>query len=213
MSITFSSIKNWVIITLIVVVVLLRACQPKPTDLTNYIEINGTEYELLSHKRDTIYLDTVVEVPVYIPVQPEPIPQPIPQEVDTLAILNDYYAKYAYNDEIKIDSMGMAYIRDTISQNKILSRNVRFDIEYPSITETITVKEPPVNKVYVGGTMGFDRPSFINHISANGLFITKTDKVYGLGIGASAQNINGETGITPYIEASMYWKISLRRKR
>lgn len=217
MNTIFKSIKNWIIVILIGIVVIMRILQPAPTDLTEYIKINGKKYELLQQKIDTVWIPqkTIVKTEyVPVPATPIPTPQPIPQDIDTLAILKDYYAKYTYTDEIKMDSIGVVYINDTISQNKIISRSARFEYKLPTITKTTFVKEPPVTKLFIGGSIGFNKPTFINHITGKLILLTKKDRMYGLGIGATTQQFTPtKSGITPFIEGSILWKIKLRRKK
>lgn len=210
MKIKFNKI---VIIILIVTIVLMRMFQPKPTDLKEYIKIGGKKYELLSKKVDTFYIDTTTYIAPYVP-KPQPpiiikVPIEIPQNVDTLAILKKYYAKNIYKDTIKIDSIGFAYINDVVSENKITSRFAKFNYKIPVITNTSIAKEPPVNKVFIGGELGINRINFLNHFSVNTLLLTKRDKMYGLKIGA----MNQQTEIVPFVAGSIYWKISLRRKQ
>lgn len=201
---TFSNLKNWAIVILIAVVVIMRTCAPTVEQPKDIVNIDGKDYELLEHTIDTVYVDRTIEVPVYVPVQGEVIIREVPQDIDTTAILNDYYSEVVYNDEIQMDSLGTAYITDTISQNKILSRTARFEYTLPTITELTTVKALQVNKVFVGGSIGFNKVTFINNITADILLITKTDKAYGLGIGI-------DENIEPYIQGSILWKISLRK--
>lgn len=203
--------NNIVIIILIVTIVLMRMFQPKTIDLKEYIKIGGKKYELLSKKVDTVYIDTTTYIAPYIP-KPQPpiiIEVPIDVEIDTLAILKDYYVKNIYKDTIKIDSIGYAYINDVVSENKIMSRFAKFNYKIPVINNTSFVKKSPVNKVFIGGELGFNKTNFLNHFSVNTLLLTKLDKVYGLQIGA----MNQQTEIVPFVAGSIYWKISLRRKR
>ena len=70
-------------------------------------------------KRDTIYKEVIKEDIQYVPTIREVVKEVlIPVEIDTVSILREYYMKYVYTDTIEIDSIGFAYIEDTISQNK-----------------------------------------------------------------------------------------------
>ena len=75
--------------------------------------------------------------------------------VDTLSILEDYFATYAYTDTLKKDSVTFI-INDTISQNKILSRGINYSLVYPT---KIISTEREVNKreLYIGFGLGGDK--------------------------------------------------------
>lgn len=213
MNIIFKNIKVIVIALLIGVIVVMRACQPTPPDMKEYIKIGGKEYELLSKKVDTVYKDTLIYVPEY---KPYPVPGEteyveIPANIDTLAILKDYYAKYKYKDTVGVDTYGFGIISDEVSQNKVVSRSIEWDLEIPIIKETITVKELPKNQLYIGGGIGLDKVDFINNAKAGLLWKTKQDKIYGLHIGLSNRPEYIVKPIVPYIEGSIYWKIKLRK--
>ena len=109
-------------------------------------------------KRDTVYKEVIKEDIQYVPTIREVVKEVlIPTEIDTVSILREYYMKYVYTDTIEIDSIGFAYIEDTISQNKFLSRNVSYNYNIPtiidSITTTITKTLPPKNEFYIGGML------------------------------------------------------------
>jgi len=210
-----SKIKNILILILIGIGIFIWVTRPNPTDLTEYIKIGGSKYELLSKQRDTIYSDTTITKIEYIPSPPKIIKEivEIPINVDTLAILKDYYQKYYYEDVIEnIDGMGsIATIKDTITQNRIVSRTSKFDIKNKTITEIITVKEPEKLKVFMGGGVQFGTKEFgLNGASVGILVKPKNDKVFRLDVGAF--NDFGSEQITPYIGVGAYWKLTFKKK-
>jgi hypothetical protein len=215
MNIIYKNFRNILIVLLIAAVVLMRVFQPTPVDLKEYIKIGGKEYELLSKKVDTVLVpvhDTIPEyVPKYIKGKTEYIP--VPANVDTLAILKDYYTKYSYNDTVKVNTYGSGIISDEVTQNKIVNRSIIWDLKIPIVKETITVKELPKNQIYIGGGVGLDKVNLFNQVSAGFLLKTKSDKIYGVSVGISNTNINSlQPEITPFIEGSLYWKIRLRKE-
>jgi len=122
----------------------------------------------------------------------------IPTEIDTTAILKDYYSKYFYTDTLQIDTVGFAIINDTISRNTILARDIRTNILIP--TTTIT-KEIYLNKneFYWGvGLQG--RTDQINYLGGELLWRTKKRSVYGFGVGVNQD-------FQPVLSGRMYWKI------
>jgi hypothetical protein len=58
---------------------------------------------------------------------------------DTIKIISDYNRVYSYSDTIRIDTLGYAYIQDTISQNKIQGRSFKAEINEKTIYVTKTI--------------------------------------------------------------------------
>jgi hypothetical protein len=109
---------------------------------------------------------------------------------DTITIVKDYNQVKAYADTIKIDSLGYAYIQDTISQNKIQGRGFSANFNLPTITITKVIEPKPKSEVYLG-VLG-DLRAFDNKVglglglgfktAKNGLFtINATTNHYSLG--------------------------------
>ena len=69
---------------------------------------------------------------------------------DTMRIVEDYKLVRNYNDTIRIDSLGYAYISDTISENKIKGRGFKAEIETRTIRIETTKVNPPKKEVYLG---------------------------------------------------------------
>lgn len=109
---------------------------------------------------------------------------------DTITIVKDYNQAKVYSDTIRIDTLGYAYIQDTISQNKIQGRGFKAEISEKTIYVTKTIIPKPKNEVYLG-VLG-DLRSFDNKVglglglgfktAKNGLFtINATTNQYSLG--------------------------------
>ena len=186
----FKNIQTLLIVVLIALLFFQRSCSSTPTPEPEVI----TKIEV---RYDTI--ETVKEV--YVPkwrtrVVTETIS--IPTEIDTTAILQDYYTKYFYSDTLQIDTVGFAIINDTISRNTVLARDVRTNILIP--TTTIT-KEIYLNKneLYWGvGLQG--RTDQINYLGTELLWRTKKRSTYGFGLGVNQD-------FQPVLSGRMYWKI------
>jgi hypothetical protein len=69
---------------------------------------------------------------------------------DTIKIISDYSRVYSYSDTIRIDTLGYAYIQDTISQNKIQGRSFKAEINEKTIYVTKTIIPKPKKEVYLG---------------------------------------------------------------
>ncbi len=109
---------------------------------------------------------------------------------DTITIVKDYNQAKVYSDTIRIDSLGYAYIQDTISQNKIQGRSFKAEISEKTIYVTKTITPKPKKEVYLG-VIG-DLRAFDNKVglglglgyktAKNGLFtINATTNNYSLG--------------------------------
>jgi hypothetical protein len=212
----FLNIKN-IALLLLIVIVVFQQCGENKTKTGEIVKIDGKKYELIKHEIDTIevvktkivtkkgediYHETIVEHEVKVPVN-----------VDTNAILKEYYTKVLYKDVLVLpDSLGTVAVTDTISQNKILGRTFNANVKQRTIKETTIVKELPKNKLFYGIEGGFNKADVISHVGMGILLNTKKDKIYNLGIGVANRVVDGTNGgLTPYINGGVYWKIRLKK--
>lgn len=235
MSIIFNILRKYfkeiLIVGLIIVVLLMRSCSGGDTVADkDIVKVDGKKFELVKHTVDTIFVEKRVEVPTYIPKYITKIKNvivEIPANVDSLQIIKDYFTKYKVKDtlqltydfdpDITIDSLGtkpnptlgFGIITDTISQNKIISRDVVWNFKIPTIYNTTVVKELPKRKFYYGIGAAFDKTNFLNQAKIGILYKDKKDKMWGLDVGA----LNVNNTVTPYIGGSIYWKISFKKKK
>jgi hypothetical protein len=188
----FGTIQTLLIVVLIIIILLMRNCsgnsnpKPKPKEIV---------------KTTIKYIPVNKEIPVYIPKWKEKIVIDIDTflvNVDTNAILSDYYAKYYFVDTLSLDTLGYVLVEDTVTQNKIASRKVNYKVNIPKITieKTIYVNE---REFYYGlGLAG--NPKQLNYLGAEMLYRTKKKQAYGLGVGVN-QNFQ------PVITGRIFWKI------
>ena len=212
----FLNIKN-IALLLLIIVVVLQQCGENKTKTGEIVKVDGKKYELLKHEIDTIevvktkvvtkkgediYHETIVEHEVRVPVN-----------VDTNAILKEYYTKVLYKDVLVLpDSLGTVAVTDTISQNKIFGRTFNANVKQRTIKETTIVKELPKTKIFYGVEGGFNKADVVSHVGMGILVNTKKDKIYNLGIGVANRVIDGTNGgLTPYINGGVYWKIRLKK--
>ena len=215
--------KEILIVGLIVVILLMRACSGDSSiDPKDIVKVDGKDYELLEQKIDTVFIEKTIEVPKYVPkyiTKVETVTVEVPADVDSLKVVEDYYAKYIVKDtlnltydfgpEITIDSigtkpnpsLGFGYLTDTISQNKILSRKIEWNFQIPTIYNTKIVKELPKRH--------FNKTDFIQSAKFGILYKDKKDKIFGLNLGV----LNSNNNVTPYVGGSLYWKLSFNKKK
>jgi hypothetical protein len=93
---------------------------------TKFIKGNSIPFVIL----DTIYLIDTIK--------------------DTITIVKDYNQVKVYSDTMRIDSIGYAYIQDTISQNKIQGRGFSANFNLPTITITKLIEPKSKNQLYLG---------------------------------------------------------------
>jgi hypothetical protein len=191
---TFKDIKTLLIVVLVAIILLMRACSggkngtviTEPTTITKTIT-----------KWDTLKIDSLVYVPRWR-TKVTTVHDTIPTDIDTLSILKDYYAKYFYTDTLSLDSLGSIVINDTISRNSILFRNVQPNILIPTITVTNT--SYLYQREFFGGVSLGVSPTAIQNINGEILFVNKKRQAYGFGIG-----LNNE--FAPIYTGRLYWKI------
>jgi hypothetical protein len=109
---------------------------------------------------------------------------------DTIRLVEDYKLVRNYNDTIRIDSLGYAYISDTISENKIKGRGFKAEIETRTIRIETTKVNPPKKEVYlgfIGDLRRFDEKVGVGigigfKTAKNGLFtLSATTNQYSIG--------------------------------
>ena len=211
------NLKN-IAIALLIVIVVFQQCGGNKKGTGEIVKVDGKKYELIKHEIDTvevvktkvvtkkgedIYHETIVEHEVRIPVN-----------VDTNAILKEYYTKVLYKDVLVLpDSLGTVDVTDTISQNKIFGRTFNANIKQRIIKETTIVKELPKTQVYYGITGGFNKVDVVSNLGAGVLIKTKGDKIYQLGIGvANKVGTDGTNGVlSPFIGGGVFWKIKFKK--
>lgn len=139
--------------------------------------------------------------PIVIATQPPTLPQTntireIIYRNDTAAIkdiLTRYFSESNYSNTLKIDTIGTVTVIDTISQNSIKGRSYTYNLKYPVITNTITIKEPyqPRNQLYAGFEVGGNKSQLINNFGAGLLLKNKKDNIFKLN---ATLGIKGELG-------------------
>lgn len=118
---------------------------------------------------------------------------------DTIRIIQDYNTTKAYIDTIKQDS-NIFVIRDTISQNKILSRSFEANLREKTIVTKQLYVEKPKNALYLGFRGDF-RPSNGLVVLSPSLMLSAKNKAL-IGLGLDLYN-NGGFGYS----GSLYLKI------
>lgn len=198
----FGDIRNMIILVLIIVIIFLRQCSGTdgvdntPSEPTIITKVE-TKYDTITKEVTTYVPKIITRIKTEIKTEIKTDTIRLTQKIDTLSILEDYFAKYVYEDFQQLDSLNLT-IKDTISQNKILSIKIIYDLIYPTTTVTET-KYINKNEFYVGfGLNG--RTSQFNYVGGSILLRTKKKQVFGLGIGLNDQ-------FQPIISTQFLWKL------
>jgi len=188
-----------VIVILVAIILNLKGCFRTP-ERGEEINIKGKKYEVIKREIDTFYqVKTQVSYKkgedIYHEVE---VIKEIPANVDTLSILKKYYSKVFYRDTFRLkDSLGYFVINDTISKNRISSRNFQSSIRIPTIKETLYLKEI-TKDFYIGPSIQIGRPI---SLGVDAHLKSKKEILFGLGVGINSN-------VSPYVRGSFSWKIN-----
>lgn len=173
-------------------IILLRRC-----DSGDIVEPKVKIERIQTVVHDTIF-DTIPQyVPQWVYRKPDTVVETA--DVDTAAILEDYFATYTYSDTIDRDSLTI-YIDDEISKNRIASRNVKYEMIHPTKTITIT-KETIKNEweFYTGPTLAMSKKGF-RFVGVEGILRSKKNTAFKVNVGLNNE-MNFQAGF------GLHWKI------
>lgn len=181
-----------IIAVLIIIIFFLRECSGSKCQDPDVI----VETRTVIVPGDSIPYEVKVEIPVPYKVE---VVREIPSNVDTLAILQDYFSSYFYTDTITDDTSITVVIYDRISQNKIVERFATFQ----NLREKKVVINKIINKkrvkIYAGLSIGGNSNTM--NFGPSGLLQTKKDHIYGYHYDLSQKTHN----------FSLYFKLNLRK--
>lgn len=192
-------------IILLVVILIQWTCN-KPKGST------GENEEVISEKWDTVRL---AGDPVPYPVHTEiPVPYPVyndtgstkwlEREIDTLAVLREYFKHYEYIDTISNDSTMLVIVTDTIGENKLQGRGVQFQaLRGNTLITGVKKVETKRVKFFIGLNVQGDANRL--GLGPSGGLLTKRDKLITLG--------NDLMGEQPNAQLTLFWKVSFRKKQ
>jgi|TARA_R110000824_G_scaffold14471_1_gene61549 hypothetical protein len=189
----FNNIQTLLIVVLVAIILFTRSCSGGKTSVEPKII---TKVET---RWDTVNIVKEVYIPKWktkIITQVDSILINTP--VDTLEVLKDYYAKNVFVDEIKLDSLGIITITDTIYKNTIWRRAIESNILIP--TTTVTEKIYINNREFYWGLNLIGKSNQIDYLGGGILYKSKRKNIYGLGIGVNEN-------FQPILSIGYYMKI------
>lgn len=140
-----------------------------------------TECPEVSESIDTLYLpskDSIVTVYLASPEVVREVPYAVPGPVDTFKVIPDYYTLKYYGDSgVKENNYRWKWLAQ-VKENRLDSFQLDFQNLKPDrlITHTITVKEDPRNKLFIGGQLNYSQNLTGG---ASLLLLTKREHLYG----------------------------------
>lgn len=176
-----SKLLNLLLGVLLICVLAQLECGKKPAVPGKDVKVNGKKYEVIKTVIDTEYVKGDIQwkkgKTIYLEYT---IHDTIPQKVDTGVILKDYYAKRIYTDTVS-SKYGSIYIKDTVSENKIVGRNIDPVLMIPVVKETQIVKEKPKNQLFIGSSVDYIQT--VKNPTVGLILKTKRDRLYGISMG------------------------------
>ncbi|KAF0195634.1 MAG: hypothetical protein FD166_2807 [Bacteroidetes bacterium] len=126
-------------------------------------------------------------------------------DVDTMAILKDYFARVVYLDTLKDDSSAFIAVMDTVFQNRLQGRSLYFANRKPTSIIHNTTVLPEVDdrlKLYAGAMVAMaprDRYDFGPAV----ILMTPRGNGYSYAFGVNEKSHT----------ITLVWKVKLKRKR
>jgi len=159
------------------------------------IEIHDTiktpgKIKFIKGETDTLWL-TEIEY------EPDPEHERLLQQY--MALGNKHFAKNSFETRFSIGEYGLAIIRDTVLENKLVGSGLELDVVFPSKTITITKPAPPVKQFYIGTSITGDKQELVNSVNVGGLYKDKKDRIFGASIGFNESG-RLQYGISSYIK-------------
>lgn len=200
-----------VLIFVLCIIILFQKYQ-KSSVVRDTITVAGKPYEVIKHEIDTI---EVVKTKIKT-IKGDSIPFEVlvhdtlwkTIDVDTMAIIKNYFAKIIYKDTLKLDdSLGTVVVIDTISENRIIGRVWEANVRERIVKDLTIVKEMPKRQLFIGADATFNKVNLLNSVGGGLIYKDKQDALYKFNLGLS----NTGDQLLPYIGGGVYWKISLRK--
>lgn len=194
------------IATLLLIILVMRTCsgEPAPCPAAGAIIKTDTAYLQLLDSSGWIRPAATTVVPARVIHDTLEITRTLfrTREVDTAAIVADYFATRYYRDSLTT-KYGKIWLDDSITQNRISARKWHYALNIPVVTNTVQAPALARLQVYGGFSLSGNKESLLYGFGPELLLKTKRDKVYGIG----AQFTQGGQ---IYYSGKVYFKINLK---
>ena len=201
----FNGMKKFIpysiIAVLIVAIIILQQCRRKPepeviTVVTHdTIQGDSVPYEVLLPKPYPVYKDTGSTKWKF-------------KDIDTCAILRDYYAEYYYQDTMKDDTSALVIVNDMVTENRLQNRKLIFQNRRATVINTTITNygDIPAHKIYLGAGLNNSVVNFNENtlgLTANVLWVTKNRWAYEAGYDIFHKSF----------EVTAFYKLSFKKKK
>lgn len=173
----------------------IEVVPPKVDTVVEIVEIHDTvktpgKIKFIKGETDTLWLTEIEYVP-------DPEHEKLLRQY--MALGNKHFAKNSFETKFPVGEYGVAIVRDTVLENKLVASGLELDIIVPTKTITITKPAPPVKQFYIGTSITGSKQQFVNSVNIGALYKDKKDKIFGASIGFNdAGRI--QYGISSYIK-------------
>jgi hypothetical protein len=116
-----------------------------------------------------------------------------------MALGAKHFAKNSFETRFPVGEYGVAIVRDTVLENKLVGSGLELDVIFPSKTITITKPAPPVKQFYIGTSITGDKQELVNSVNVGGLYKDKKDRIFGASIGFNETG-RLQYGVSSYIK-------------
>ena len=122
---------------------------------------------------EDIYHDTTIYVPTFV-------------SVDTTEILKNFYVKNFFRDTLKLNNnQGFIYLSDSISENRLISRNWSATLKTKIVREPAPLPPPIRNQMFIGVDGSWSQKDWVNSLGMGLILKTKKDHLYHVGVGVA----------------------------
>jgi hypothetical protein len=200
-----------IIVVLLAIILLQKACTPKCTDpiarIITFTDTTTIHDTAIMHKKvwlkvhDTTYMptDTIYKVDTSCEVTKSRF----------IKLVKSHVSTNIYVDTILVDTIGYVRIYDTIQFNKLQGRGMKYRLVIPNKIQYVTIPAAPKRQLYVGGGLMADGTSIakkaliLNAAEVGLLYKNKKDQMYG----AKAQ-VDFKGNVSYGVQT--YWKLRLK---
>lgn len=181
-----SELLNVVLLAVVLFLIFTRGCGLKPGDT----EYRTDTVTTVSYVHDTVW-HTLPQKVIHTPA--EIVYRDAPRNLDTVFIIRKYAASYFYDETISDSSIDIN-IKDTISMNEIMWRDVKYLWKKPvTVIENKIIQVPPAKtKVFIGFNIGGNKNELSSFTPE--LELTFYDR-RAFSIGYNLQNKSAEVGL------------------
>jgi len=157
----------------------IEALPPKADTVVEIIEIHDTikapgKIKFVKGETDTLWL-TEIEY------EPDPDHEKLLKQY--MALGAKHFAKNSFETRFPVGEYGVAIVRDTVLENKLVGSGLELDVVFPTKIVTVRHPAPPVKQFFIGTSITGGGQQFVNSVNVGGLYKDKKDRIFGASVG------------------------------